>query len=216
MNNKHRIEIVFKNEEILEDGLSQEFKTALSKKYTYGYNENTTIKELLFYLNENIFPENLNDIQSIIEHYRFYINGEYIEPNINYNLDKFLSNFNLKNKPIKMHYIIGVGGGNGAYIKELAHIRINTREPEHKNHPHVHIYKTDAKKSVSIDLNELKEHKQNKYRLSDFFNKTEIEKIYFILEKYRQDLIDFYMNVQKGIQPKTFIIDYDNEEYIFK
>lgn len=213
---EEKIEVIFENEELNENELSEEFWYTLSKKYEYTYNNDTKIKNLLLFLNENICPNYAHNLESIQEHYRFCVNNEYIEPNLEYNLGKFLLNFNLDMGPIKMYYVIGVGGGNGAFIEELAHIRINTREPEHRNHPHVHIYKNDHNKSVSIDLIKMKEHEQNEYKLTDFFNKNQIEEIYEILELHKQELINFYEMVQKGMQPKEFIIEHNNKEFLFK
>ena len=193
------------------------FLKRINRAYTYKFSELTKIKDLYMFLlskldmNYAIFDENLD------ERFSFIIKGEDVYANVGFCLYSFLCQHGLKdNKEIVLCFHECIGGGNGATIEALANIRINSSESQHKEMPHVHIYKSNYNEYVRVSLVTLTPMKNDKYNLSDFFSKKEIKEILCILKKYNNELLIFYDKIQKGEKPESFEMKYKNKIIIFK
>ena len=210
-----KITITITNNELFEDNCDKQFLDIINKTYFYYATPFTSIKRLFLYLLKQMKITKYDEY-SIQEQFSFIIDNEFIYANTNYNLNKFLKEHGVSSSKINIHYDICTGGGNGATFDELCTIKINPSEPSHRYTPHVHIYKKDYKKCVRVNLNTLEKMKNDKYDLSSFFTKKEINHIKKILTEKNAELIDFYNRIQKGEKPQEFIIEYNNKKVIFK
>ncbi|MBE6148455.1 MAG: DUF4160 domain-containing protein [Firmicutes bacterium] len=210
-----KITIEFVDEDIDNDCCEESFFKRISNSYEYTFRSKTTIKNFLLYIYKCLDIGYIPDNIELQERFRIKVANKYINPNINFNLQKFLT-LNGIDKKIFVHYIIGLGGGNGALISELANIRINANEGKHKDTPHVHLYKKGNNDCIRIELNTLTQMKGDKRKFEEIFNNKERKQILDILQKYQMEFIEFYESIQKGEAPKKIIIEHDKKEITFK
>lgn len=136
----------------------------------------------------------------------------------NYNFHKFIKKHYDKLDIIKIEFIIGIAGGNGAEIKNLCKIKMYGNEPHHKGYSHVHIYRCDGKKdSITISLNDLQI--KQKSKANELFSKKELNKILQIISENKEALVENYNKLVNGENIESFLLedstgDYDN--IIFK
>lgn len=212
---KRTIIIQFVDEDIDLDYCEEKIYKLINRLYEYNFFPTTTIKELFLYLCECLEIGYIPDDEELQLRFRVKIEGKFIEPNINFNLQKFLHLNNIIGK-LKVHYVIGIGGGNGAIFNKLAHIRINSNEGRHANMPHVHIYKNKHTECIRIELKNFTQLKNDRIQFKDLFKSNERKEIIDILKTYQREFIDFYEAVQRGEAPKEFIIEYNKKEIVFK
>lgn len=215
MNKYNEIIIKFVDENIDLNCYEKDFYKRIKKTYKYAYYQETTIKELFLYLYECLEIGYIPNDEELQLRFRVKIEGKFIEPNINFNLQKFLHSNNIIGK-LNVHYVIGIGGGNGAIINKLAHIRINSNEGRHANMPHAHIYKNKHTECIRIELTNFTQLKSDRIQFKDLFKSNERKEIINILKTYQREFIDFYEAAQRGEAPKEFIIEYNNKEIVFK
>lgn len=213
--NKEYMNIKLISKEIELKDMDSKFASLLSKIYRFNYDDNTTIYELYIFLYKKLKMD-YDSEENIEERFSFKLGKKNIFANINYSLKHLLKNNNYKENTLYLFYHACIGGGNGSYVKGLAHIRINPNEQQHKYLPHVHVYKKNYKKCVRISLNTFEQLKNDKYIFKELFSNKEIHEIISILKEHQEELINYYNDVQNGEKTKDFIIEYNKKEYEFK
>ncbi|MBQ6841171.1 MAG: hypothetical protein IJO63_03560 [Bacilli bacterium] len=203
--------------DVLEEGCCDaNFLKKMRKVYTFEYDEFTKIRDLFNFLLNNLCGSDDCFDEELTDRFAFKIKRKTVYANVDFSLKKFLEIHEIGDPYLLIYFNECVGGGNGAIINELANIRINPNESNHKELPHVHIYKTNYNQCVRIELNSFQKLKNDKYDLKDFFTKKEIDHILYILKKYQKKLIDFYNKIQNGEKPESFIIEYNKKTVWFK
>ena len=160
------------------------------------------LKKVLKNINNGRKEENNCRIEEGIA---FEIEGKVVWPNIRTNFYKFLNNHLNNINEINIIYIIGIGGGLGADIKDLCKIVIHSKETNHKGYPHVHIYKCGKEgkgKSVTIGLEDMKIKGNEK-----IFSAKELKEITRIIEENKKNLIETYKKMIKGERVDSFELE---------
>lgn len=210
----HKVKIKVINDELDENCCDKTIWNKLNKIYDYEISDSTLIKELFNYLHFELETCD-EDEESQAERFSFIVGDEHIFANTYFPLKIFLESHNILNEVIEIYYNIGIGG-NGTYIDELAHIRINPLEPSHKFLPHVHVFKKNYNEAVRIEIETIKPLKGEEKIYLKRFTKKERKEIEEIIGLHKEELKDFYCRVQNGEQVKEFIIEHNNKEFIFK
>ena len=197
-------------------GFTQNYVDYLTNIYTFKYNEGTSFYDLFFWL------ANKNNIETDVLNDRFliHLNNKNIKIQLNYLVKNFIKN-NSINDELKIFFVAGIPGGSGADINVgvMATIRINPNESIHKYTPHVHIYKNrriSYNYCARIDLNNLTQFKNDKYKINDLFNRRQIKLIYDFLVKYQDKLIHYYISIQNGEFPEPIYINFNGNKCYLK
>jgi len=196
-----------------------EFVEALKKECCFKYDESTTIDDLYLYLFDVLHMEGVFDKDACLdERFKFVIDGMGEYARLDYNLSKFLNFFFPDSESVKMLLVAPLEGGNGAEIIDLAQIRINPREEEHKYMPHVDIIKpkkTSPRFRISLeDFNQIKD---DEPMWEKHFSKKERAEIVNVLKENQNKLREWYRKMQNGIRiDQNSYLTYKGKEYLFK
>ena len=148
---------------------------------------------------------------------RFHINknGEQTYYRLDYDLSAFIKDHSNDNLLI-LDFTAGIPGGMGANLFELANIRINPNETQHKFTPHVHVspYQKQSP-TVRIALNSLTQMHGDAIKFNDVFTKKEQKDILEFLSLNQKKLISYYERVQKGEYIPHYLLEFRGQSIDF-
>ena len=183
----------------------------LKEEYIFAYSDETTMGDLCNFLALNMFPYDYGFSKDHMW-FDFIVCNENWSVQEDYKLCDFVKNNNLD----KLNVFSTYGTGACGYFKEIyASIYINPNEGKHKYIPHVHVYRGTSKVGdcARISLRDMTYMEGSK--LDDLFTKKVANIIFEILEKYQNELIEYYEKVQHGMLPKPIYMDLDDKIICF-
>lgn len=236
-NNKKMIYISFINpaKQIYDNRLllSDEAIKFLTKEQIFFYSEESTLRDLFCWMVSNtITADNSFADEFLNGQIKAYIDEKVCDVNLSFSLDNYIK-YNSANNKLFFQYSIGTGAGWGGNINDSIRIFLTNDESEHKNEPHVHIqkgryhdskYKEDSGKlkkgnsyenTIRISLSDLEimdETPEKKH----FFTRKEIKAVREFLQQYREQFIENYNMLYRGIKPLEAYLDINGKEVLFK
>jgi len=215
--------------------LSMETIKFLTKKQIeFLYSEESTLKDLFFWMVSNTITDDISfDDEFLNGQIKAYIDEQVYNVNLSFNLENYIK-YNSINNTLFFQYSIGTGAGWGGNINESIRIFLTNDESEHKNEPHVHVQKGRYHDSKYKEEYSRKLKKENSYdntiriRLSDleimdatpekkhFFTRKEIKIVRKFLQQYREQFIENYNMLYRGIKPLEAYLDINGKEVLFK
>jgi len=186
------------------------------KVFTFFYNEDYSIKDLYVFLISELVGNYRISLDSLALRFHIVKDGKRRFYRLDYNLDSFIENHSVDGI-LKLSYTMGIPGGMGASIFELANIRVNPDERNHKYIPHVHISPYNKQSPViRIELNNLTQMKGDSVKFENVFNKKQCSDILELLRTNQIELINYYKRIQDGEYIPHFLLTFKGDKYEFK
>ena len=211
---KERITIEITNTDIVKSLFAH---VTSDRYFIFYYDNNSTVKDLYIFLIDEMGIA-FEGIEESLE-LRFCIEEDNTRRffRLDYSLQAFIHERISGDGILRLQYTIGIPGGMGARLFEIANIRINPEEKKHKNIPHVHISPyLKQLPVVRIELKSLTQMKTDKVSIEHVFDKKKLKEIIYFLETNREALIDYYYRVQKGEYIPHFPLAFHNQIIDFK
>jgi len=186
-----------------------------TKEFTFFYNEDYSIKDLYSFLLSELGENNPISLDGLALRFHIVKDGECRFYRLDYSLNSFIENHSVDGI-LKLSYTMGIPGGMGASIFELANIRVNPDERNHKYIPHVHISPYNKQSPViRIELNNLTQMKNDSNRFDNVFNKKQRSDILEFLRINQTELINYYNRIQDGEYIPHFQLTFKGHKYDF-
>lgn len=209
------VTIEFVNKDYLKYG--EQYGVLFNQKHYFKYNNQTQMRDLFNMLMSKVSVDKFYHNDDYLQH-SFWVNvdNRNMMVQLDYGIHQFLTVRGIDN--LKLYYNFS-GRGAAAFIS-LGSIRINPDESEHKEIPHIHVYKNNiinwgncvrffVKDKLTIFV-------EDKKKFTKLFTNKQRKQLMEFLEEYREKFENYYESIQKGEAPHQIEMYYDGKKIIFK